>query len=129
MKTTGWRNLMGRVLLVLGLVMGPWPSALIAAPVLHDAGGPAAMMASDETPCPQHAMAASDAAPVSAHCPCCDDGEPCTPDRCAASASAPGLPVRTAPLLMRPDGAALQTVLSTGPPEPRPGERLRPPIV
>lgn len=127
MKTTGWRDLMGRVLLVMGLVAGPWPSALFAAPAGPNEAG-ATQVASDESPCPQHASASTDSDPVSAHCPCCDDGGPCTPNQCA-SASAPGLPTRTVALLMHPDGADLQAALSTRPPEPRPGERLRPPIV
>ncbi len=127
MKTIGWLNLMGRVLLVLGLVVGPWPSALFAAPAEPNVA--ATQAASDESPCPAHASASTESTAVSAHCPCCGDCGPCTPDQCAASASAPGLPVRMSTLLMHPDGVDLQAALSPRPPEPRPGERLRPPIV
>ncbi|MGH8516709.1 MAG: hypothetical protein ACREUE_04550 [Panacagrimonas sp.] len=129
MTTTSWPDLMRRLLLVLGLAVGPWPAALLASPAAT-IQTIAVQPVADEAPCPGHPSSASsaDMGPASVHCPCCDDGNPCNTLQCSLSTPAPGLPVRAAAVVTRPIDVNLQAAPSTRPPEPRPGERLRPPI-
>lgn len=120
MTTTNWRALMVRWLLVLGLVAGPWPAAIAAAPFLH---APATEQTRDEAPCPMDGQQKAQAP-----CHCCDDGAACSAMHCMLSTPAPGLPVVAASFEKIHDGATRGADRFTRSPEPRPGERLRPPI-
>ena len=117
---TRWACLMGRLLLVLGLVAGPWPAAM-AASVSHAA--PAMQSMSDEAPCPMEQQGTPQPS-----CPCCDDGAACNAAQCVASTPAPGLPLAATSFNAISDGALHDADDSTRSPEPRPRERLRPPI-
>ena len=121
MIITGWRNRVGNLLLVIGLVAGPWPAALAATALVgHQA---AAMQQMDvEAPCPMDEPA------TVPPCHCCDDGAPCTAMQCVVSTPAPGLPVGTPLFATIPDGVFDAADLIPRPHDPRPGERLRPPI-
>lgn len=122
MINTSWRDRVGRLLLVLGLVAGPWPAAM-ASTAPMDAHQTATMQQmDDEAPCPMDEHAA---APP---CHCCDDGAPCSGAQCVLSTAAPGLPVVVTSLALIPDGVRHDADLIPRPPEPRTGERLRPPI-
>jgi hypothetical protein len=119
---TSWPSLVWRLLLVLGLVAGPWPSA-IAATASPFEPAPATMQMEDGTPCP---MENQDE--VASPCRCCDDGAPCSAMQCVLSTPAPGLPVGATSFPTIFHVALRDAGLIPRSPEPRPGERLRPPI-
>lgn len=110
MKNSSWPNRLGWLLLVLGLAAGPWPAAIAA--VASASHASAAMQAMDE----------------GAPCQCCDDATPCSPLQCAVSTPAPGLPANATPIAITSDVAIHDADRFNPPPDPRPGERLRPPI-
>lgn len=124
------RNLIGRLLLVLGLVVGPWPSAIAStAPVVPPSAAIAPL--DSEAPCPAHAQEAevAEAAPAASSCPCCGDGEACSGVPCVLSTPAPGLPIGAIALVLAAERVAREAAPPPAPPAPRPGEPLRPPIV
>jgi hypothetical protein len=119
---TRWGGLIGRLLLVLGLVAAPWPAVMGSNWAIHEAAARPAT--SDDAPCPMQEHAT-----IKPTCPCCDDGAACSAAQCVMSTPAPGLPAAATSVETISDGTIRGADGFTRPPEPRPREPLRPPIV
>lgn len=141
---SGWLQKAGAVLLVFGLAVGPWPSALAASSMpagvahagpAHDSAAPmhAAHAAVDgqdvAAPCPAHTAPVAAAATPD----CCDDHSGCAhTTACALSFCGPGhalspLPALATIVLLAP-GAGRADRIPAAHGELLACERLRPPI-